>query len=101
VSPEARGIKGAMAVWTTKDGRQIPIEDMSDTHLLRTIRLLECRLVDLGLMVAVTALDKHHRKSNIKDTSNSLKALKEEADHRQLGAWGKFGIVLVKNVLED
>lgn len=26
--------------WTTKDGRQIPIEDLTDEHLLNIVRML-------------------------------------------------------------
>lgn len=28
-------------MWTTKDGRQIPVVDMDDRHVLSTIRLLK------------------------------------------------------------
>jgi len=32
---------GGEIQWETKDGRKIPIKDMSDEHLQNTIRLLE------------------------------------------------------------
>ena len=28
-------------LWTTRDGRQLPVEEMSDRHLINTIRMLE------------------------------------------------------------
>lgn len=30
-------------IWTTKDGRDIPIEEMTDAHLLNTIRFVRRR----------------------------------------------------------
>lgn len=30
----------SILVWTTKDGRQIPINEMTDAHLVNTIRML-------------------------------------------------------------
>lgn len=86
-------------VWKTKDGREIPLSEMSDTHVLRTVRLLEARLVSLGLTETRTALEKTLRKMNIDRTYVDLKMIKREADRRKLGDWGKFGIVLVKKAL--
>lgn len=35
-----------MIHWKTKDGRSIPIRDMSDEHLRNTIRMLDRRMVE-------------------------------------------------------
>lgn len=86
-------------VWKTKDGREIPLSEMSDMHVLRTVRLLEARLVSLGLTETRTALEKTLRKMNIDRTYVDLKMIKREADRRKLGDWGKFGIGLVKKAL--
>lgn len=87
-------------VWRTKDGREMPVTEMSDAHLLRTIRLVESRLVDLGLSEADTKLTARWRANSIKEGTDSLDMLKCEADRRKLGDWGRFGIGLVKKVLD-
>ena len=89
-----------MDTWKTKDGRVIPLVAMSDTHLLRTIRVVEARLVDLGLQIPDGGREAMFRDFNIESASDSLKSLKKEADKRKLGDWGKFGIELVKKVLD-
>lgn len=33
-------------VWTTKEGNQIPIKDMTDTHLVNTINMLERKSIE-------------------------------------------------------
>jgi hypothetical protein len=32
--------KGGPGIWVTKDGREVPIKEMEDEHLLNTIRML-------------------------------------------------------------
>jgi hypothetical protein len=88
-------------VWKTKDGRQIPLSEMSDTHVLRTVRLLEARLVTLGLTETSSPIEVVYRRSNIADTQYLLEMIKREADRRKLADWGKFGIGLVKKALLD
>lgn len=34
-----------MEIWTTKDGREIPIKDMEDTHVLNAYRQSQDRLL--------------------------------------------------------
>jgi hypothetical protein len=89
-----------MDTWKTKDGREMLVADMSDSHLLRTIRLVESRIVDLGLSSPETNIEKDWRDGNIELATDSLNMLKREADRRKLGDWGKFGIGLVKKVLD-
>ena len=85
--------------WTTKDGRVIPISEMADIHVLRTVRLLEARLVSLGLTETKTELDVRFRSLNMNSAQAALDMFKKEADRRKLGDWGKFGIGLVKKAL--
>lgn len=33
-------------VWTTKEGNQVPIKDMTDTHLVNTINMLERKSIE-------------------------------------------------------
>jgi len=90
-----------METWKTKDGREMPVIEMSDSHLLRTIRLVESRLVDLGLSDTPTdKLSAKWRQNSIREATVSLDMLKREADRRKLGDWSKFGIGLVKKVLD-
>lgn len=90
-----------MDVWKTKDGREMPVTEMSDSHLLRTIRLVESRLVDLGLSDTPTdRLSAKWRQNSIREATVSLDMLKREADRRNLSGWAKFGITLVQKVLE-
>lgn len=90
-----------MDVWKTKDGREMPVTEMSDSHLLRTIRLVESRLVDLGLSDTPTdRLSAKWRANSIREATVSLDMLKREADRRNLSGWAKFGITLVQKVLE-
>lgn len=87
------------AIWMTKDGRQIFVSDMDDTHVLYTIRLLTSRLVDLGLQVPKNNREAMFRNLNIESTKENLVIFKLEAEHRKLGDWVKFGVTLVEKVL--
>lgn len=87
------------AIWMTKDGRQIFVSDMDDTHVLYTIRLLTSRLVDLGLQVPKNNREAMFRNLNIESTKENLVIFKLEAEHRKLGDWVKFGVTLVDKVL--
>lgn len=88
------------AMWTTKDGRQILVSDMDDTHVLRTIRLLTGRLVDLGLQIPKNGHEAMLRDFNIEETRKHLDMFKLEAENRKLGDWSKFGVTLVEKVLD-
>lgn len=89
-----------MNMWKTKDGREILISAMGDMHLLRTIALLERRLVDLGLADVQSEIGRRMRESSIEESGAHLKMMQTEAERRQLGGWAKFGIELAKKVLE-
>lgn len=45
-------------VWTTKEGNQVPIKDMTDTHLANTISMLERKSIEeLNLEDAIESFD--------------------------------------------
>lgn len=45
-------------VWTTKEGNQVPIKSMSDTHLVNTINMLERKSIEkLELEEAMSSYD--------------------------------------------
>jgi len=37
-----------MSIWTTKDGREIEVSDMEDSHLLNTIKFIKRRLKEIN-----------------------------------------------------
>lgn len=45
-------------VWTTKEGNQVPIKNMTDTHLVNTINMLERKSIEeLNLEDAIESFD--------------------------------------------
>lgn len=45
-------------VWTTKEGNQVPIKSMSDTHLVNTINMLERKSIEeIELEEAIASYD--------------------------------------------
>lgn len=45
-------------VWTTKEGNQVPIKDMTDTHLVNTINMLERKSIEeIELEEAIESYD--------------------------------------------
>jgi hypothetical protein len=79
-------------MWTTKDGRQIPVVDMDDRHVLSTIRLLKRRSVILGLAIHEDAMSKRFNATNMKETERWIGIFVSEARRRKLDGWTAFGI---------
>ena len=53
-----RAINNGDIVWTTKEGNQVPIKDMTDTHLVNTINMLERKSIEeLELEEAIESYD--------------------------------------------
>jgi hypothetical protein len=87
--------------WRTKDGREIPVSEMEDIHVLRSIRLLKHRQVQLGLTVPEGDAASNFREWSIEESSAQLEMLEKEANRRKLSDWSKFGIEFAKKALGD
>lgn len=53
-----RARESGKLVWVTKEGKQVPIKEMTDTHLANTINMLERNFIEeLNLEDAIESFD--------------------------------------------
>ena len=98
--------------WTTKDGRMMPIREMEDSHLIRSIRLWRSKVSTLALssfdpgeFVLQPWIDEKsyeaHKNSRLKRMNADLENLTAEAKKRRIGEWVAFGVTGAENVEGD
>jgi hypothetical protein len=99
-------------VWTTKDGRTMPMRDMEDSHLIRSIRLWRSRASALALgsydpsdfkdKPWVTKKSYERSRAELLRRLNAdLENLTAEAKRRRLGEWAAFGLAAAENLESD
>ena len=96
-------------MWRTADGRVMPISEMEDTHLIRSLRLWKSKVTALALgsfdpkdfVLSPWITEKKwekHRAENIRKMNTDIENLTAEAKKRGLSEWAMLGIKSVEDV---